>query len=65
MSTAQKGRSDLKLASLRRDKELVVLARQAAFEIVDDDPGLARHVDLADELDLLLSPEDAEFLFKS
>ena len=65
MNTAQKGRSDLKLASLRRDKELVTLARQAAFEIVDADPGLARHADLADELELLLSPEDEEFLFKS
>jgi ATP-dependent DNA helicase RecG len=65
MSTAQKGRTDLKLASLRRDKELVTLARQAAFEIVDGDPGLAGHADLADELDLLLSPEDAAFLFKS
>ena len=43
MSTAQKGRSDLKLASLRRDQELVGLAREAAFEIVDADPGLAHH----------------------
>ena len=41
MSTAQKGRSDLKLASLRRDRELVQLARDAAFEIVDADPELA------------------------
>jgi ATP-dependent DNA helicase RecG len=65
MNTAQKGRSDLRLASLRRDKELVGLAREAAFEIVDADPGLAHHQDLADELDLLLSPEDEEFLFKS
>ena len=38
MSTPQKGRSDLKLASLRRDRELVELAREAAFEIVDADP---------------------------
>ena len=65
MNTAQKGRSDLKLASLRRDKELVSLAREAAFEIVDADPGLGHHADLADELELLLSPEDEEFLFKS
>ena len=35
MNTAQKGRSDLKLASLRRDRELVELARGVAFEIVD------------------------------
>ena len=42
MSTAQKGRSDLRLASLRRDRELVRLARDAAFEIVDADPDLDR-----------------------
>ena len=42
MNTAQKGRSDLKLASLRRDRELVVQAREAAFEIVDADPLLER-----------------------
>jgi ATP-dependent DNA helicase RecG len=65
MNTAQKGRSDLKLASLRRDKELVSLAREAAFEVVDADPGLGHHADLTDELELLLSPEDEEFLFKS
>jgi ATP-dependent DNA helicase RecG len=40
MNTAQKGRSDLRLASLRRDRELVELAREVAFEIVDPDPDL-------------------------
>lgn len=65
MSTAQKGRSDLKLASLRRDRDLVELARSAAFAIVDDDPLLAAHPDLRDEVELVLSPEDEEFLSKS
>jgi ATP-dependent DNA helicase RecG len=65
MSTAQKGRSDLKLASLRRDRELVVLAREAAFEIVDADPGLAHHPILLDELDLIFTEEDEGFLAKS
>ena len=65
MNTAQKGRNDLKLASLRRDRELVSLARDAAFEIVDDDPMLADHPVLLDELRLLFSTEDEEFLFKS
>ena len=65
MNTAQKGRNDLKLASLRRDRELVVLARDAAFEIVDDDPLLENHPVLLDELRLLFSTEDEEFLFKS
>jgi ATP-dependent DNA helicase RecG len=65
MSTAQKGRSDLKLASLRRDRKLVELARGAAFEIVDGDPDLAKHAILADELDLVFSDQDEEFLAKS
>ncbi len=65
MSTSQKGRSDLKLASLRRDRELVALAREAAFDIVDADPGLAAHPVLLDELDLLFTEEDEGFLAKS
>ena len=65
MSTSQKGRSDLRLASLRRDRELVELAREAAFEIVDADPQLSTHPALADELDLLFSETDEEFLTKS
>jgi ATP-dependent DNA helicase RecG len=65
MNTAQKGRSDLKLASLRRDRELVVLAREAAFAVIDEDPELHKHPGLRDELALLLSAEDEEFLFKS
>ena len=65
MNTAQKGRSDLKLASLRRDRELVGLARQAAFDIVDPDPMLSENPLLLDEVRLLLSAEDEEFLFKS
>jgi len=64
MNTAQKGRSDLKLASLRRDRELVLLARQAAEMLIADDPDLTGHRALRDELDLLLSAEDEEFLFK-
>jgi ATP-dependent DNA helicase RecG len=65
MSTSQKGRSDLKLASLRRDRNLVELAREVAFEIVDADPELAAHAELADELTLLFSERDEAFLSKS
>ena len=65
MSTMQKGRSDLKLASLRRDRQLVALAREAAFEIVDADPDMADHSILLDELDLLITEEDENFLAKS
>jgi len=64
MNTAQKGRSDLRLASLRMDRELIEDARGAAFDIVGADPTLSNHPLLRDELDLLLSPEDEEFLFK-
>ena len=65
MSTAQKGRSDLRLASLRRDRELVAEARAVAFEIVDADLSMSSHVVLADEISLLLSADDEEFLTKS
>ena len=41
MGERQKGRNDLKLASLRRDREWVARAREVAFELVDADPGLA------------------------
>ncbi len=63
--TRQKGRSDLNLASLRRDRDLIELARAAAFEIVDADPLLTSHATLRDELELLLTEEEIEFLFKS
>jgi ATP-dependent DNA helicase RecG len=65
MSSAQAGRSDLRLASLRRDRELVVLARAAAEEIVAADPELAVHGGLRDELELLLSDRQEQFLAKS
>jgi ATP-dependent DNA helicase RecG len=65
MNTAQKGRSDLKLASLRRDRELVTKAREAAFTIVNSDPLLTEHKTLYDELALFFQAEDEAFLFKS
>ncbi len=40
LGTRQKGATDLKLASLRRDKALVATAREVAFDLVDADPGL-------------------------
>ncbi len=61
----QKGRSDLKLASLRRDRKAVDAARRAAESLADEDPTLAAHPELADELRLFLDPEDEAFLFKS
>lgn len=65
MGERQKGRNDLKLASLRRDREWVVIAREVAFEIVDRDPDLAEHRLLAEEVDIVLGDDDADFLLKS
>ena len=65
LGTRQKGRSDLKLASLRRDREWVGRAREVAFDIVDGDPGLRNHELLAEEVRLLIDDDEAEFLFKS
>ena len=65
LGTRQKGRSDLKLASLRRDKELVGVAREVSFAIVDEDQTLAGHPVLADEVRSLLDPDEVEFLFMS
>jgi ATP-dependent DNA helicase RecG len=64
LGTRQKGATDLKLASLRRDKALVATAREVAFDLVDADPGLVGLTDLADEIRLLVDDEDREFLFK-
>ena len=78
MGERQKGRSDLKLASLRRDREWVERARAVAFAIVDgtgdldapapprglDGGGLGAHPDLLAEVALFLDEEDQEFLLK-
>ena len=65
LGTRQKGATDLKLASLRRDKDLVALARQVAFSLVDEYPGLAGLEGLVEEIRLLLDEDDQEYLFKS
>ena len=65
MGERQKGQNDLKLASLRRDREWVEKAREVAIEIVTADPTLTDHWLLAEEVDLLLGGDDAEFLLKS
>jgi ATP-dependent DNA helicase RecG len=64
MGERQKGRSDLKLASLRRDREWVERAREVAFAIVDGEGGLEAHADLLDEVALVLDEDDQEFLLK-
>ena len=60
----QKGRSDLRLASLRRDKSLVRAARRVAEAIVDEDPALEAHPLLADEVHLFVAEESEEFVLK-
>jgi ATP-dependent DNA helicase RecG len=61
----QKGRNDLQLASLRRDRDWVVRAREVAIELVGDGTGMSRHPELADEVRMLLDDDEREFLFKS
>ena len=65
LGVRQKGRTDLKLASLRKDKDLLLVAREVAFDIVDADPFLGDNPVLADEIRRLIEPEEEEFLFKS
>jgi ATP-dependent DNA helicase RecG len=65
LGTRQKGRTDLKLASLRHDRELIERARAAAFTVVDGDPGLTGHTELAAEIRDLVDDEEAAFLFKA
>ncbi|MGI9603434.1 MAG: helicase-related protein, partial [Acidimicrobiales bacterium] len=65
MGERQKGRNDLKLASLRRDREWVEHARRVAFDLVDVDPDLTTVPELAAEIDLVLGEDEAEFLMKS
>jgi ATP-dependent DNA helicase RecG len=65
MSVNQKGTSDLTLASLQRDLDLIQWAREDAVRIIQSDPLLSALPTLRDELDLLFSDEDEEFLFKS
>ncbi|HEX7131485.1 MAG TPA: ATP-dependent DNA helicase RecG [Iamia sp.] len=64
MGGRQKGRSDLKLASLRRDREWVAKAREVAIALVDADPELADEPLLADEVSLFLGEEEQDFLLK-
>ena len=65
LGSRQKGRSDLALAKLSRDRDLLEMARELAESITADDPDLAAHPLLAEELKVTLDEEDAAFLFKS
>ncbi|CAN5511098.1 ATP-dependent DNA helicase RecG [soil metagenome] len=65
MGARQKGRNDLKLASLRRHKVWVVRARELAFALVDGDPDLHEHPALRNEVALFLDDAEADNLLKS
>jgi ATP-dependent DNA helicase RecG len=65
LGTRQKGRSDLRLASLRRDRDLVEEARQVAEALIEEDPSLQDLGSLAEELRLFVDEEEADYLLKS
>ena len=65
LGARQQGRSDLNLASLARDRDLMDMARDLASTMVGSDGSLNSRPALADELALTLDPDDAAFLFKS
>ena len=65
MGERQKGRNDLRLASLRRDREWVEAAREVALSLVADGSVPEAHPELADEVDLFLGADESAFLLKS
>lgn len=60
----QSGMADLKLADILEDFDLLVAARREAFELVDRDPDLVHHRDIAEEVRALLG-DSVDWLFKS
>jgi len=60
----QSGINDLKLGRIPRDEEIVLETRRAAEQILDNDPELAVHAQLREEVEDLLG-DAVEFLFKS
>jgi ATP-dependent DNA helicase RecG len=71
LGARQKGRSDLRLASLRKDRAVVGRAREVALRLVRDDGSLDELPLLAEEIELLLGSEEEDeaakeaYLFKS
>ena len=64
LGARQRGRSDLRLASLRRDEELLVAAQSVATAMVSEDR-LSADSDMVDELRLFVDDSEANYLFKS
>ncbi|MGA2295437.1 MAG: ATP-dependent DNA helicase RecG [Acidimicrobiales bacterium] len=64
LGARQRGRSDLRLASLRRDEELLLAAQSVATAMVQGDL-LSPDSDMVDELRLFVDDNEADYLFKS
>jgi ATP-dependent DNA helicase RecG len=62
--TRQSGVKDLRIADILEDFELLVAARTDAFGLVESDPELREHPELAQEVRAMLGDE-AEWLFVS
>ena len=67
LGARQQWHTDLRLASLSEpeDRLLLAEARRVAEAVVNEDPQLGAHEDLADEIRLFLSEDEGEYLFKS
>ena len=65
LGARQKGRSDLRLASLRRDRELILTARSVATSVIEVDPTLTEHRLFREELELFIGEGAAEYLERS
>ena len=64
LGSRQRGRSDLQLASLKNDEDLLLAAQEVAKSMVSAN-GLDAEPEMVDELRLFVDPEEADFLFKS
>jgi ATP-dependent DNA helicase RecG len=65
LGEAQSGsRSHLRLLSLLKDSDVIEEARQAAIDLLVDDPDLERHPELAAATAALVAEDRAEFLEK-
>jgi ATP-dependent DNA helicase RecG len=65
LGARQQGRSDLRLARLSRDRDVLDVARRLAERVLDDDPELAASPGLREELRVFLDDDEAAWLFKS
>jgi ATP-dependent DNA helicase RecG len=60
----QSGMADFRVADLVRDVDLLMAARKEAFRMVEHDPGLTEHSDVAEEVRAMLG-DSVDWLFKS